>query len=107
MQLITGARVQEVTVDARNRANGAVYMDREGNRQFQSASVVVMAANAIGTSRILLMSESGRFPNGLGNGSGLVGKRLMLHPSATVAGFFDDEFDETGPSGQKIGSMEF
>ncbi len=107
VQLITGARVQEVTVDARNRANGAVYMDREGNRQFQSASVVVMAANAIGTSRILLMSESGRFPNGLGNGSGLVGKRLMLHPSATVAGVFDDEFDEIGPSGQKIGSMEF
>lgn len=107
VQLITGARVQEITLDSRNRANGAVYVDREGNRQFQSASIVVMASNGIGTSRLLLMSQSGRYPDGLGNSSGLVGKRLMLHPCATVAGFFDDEFDEIGPSGQKINSMQF
>jgi choline dehydrogenase-like flavoprotein len=53
------------------------------------------------------MSRSSRFPDGLANSSGLVGKRLMLHPCATVAGIFDDEFDEMGPSGQKISSMEF
>jgi len=106
-QLITGARVKEVTLDEQGRANGAVYFDREGLEQFQPASLVIMAANGIGTPRILLMSRSHRFPNGLANSSGLLGKRLMLHPCAAVAGVFDDEFDELGPSGQKIGSMQF
>jgi choline dehydrogenase-like flavoprotein len=106
-QLVTGARVKEVTLDEQGRANGAVYFDREGLEQFQPASLVIMAANGIGTPRILLMSRSHRFPNGLANSSGLLGKRLMLHPCAAVAGVFDDEFDELGPSGQKIGSMQF
>jgi choline dehydrogenase-like flavoprotein len=106
-KLITGARVKEVTLDAQGRANGALYIDRDGKQQRQRASLVVMACNGIGTPRILLMSQSSRFPNGLANSSGLVGKRLMLHPSATVAGIFDEEFDELGPSGQKIGSMQF
>lgn len=106
-QLITGARVKEVTLDERGCANGAVYIDREGREQFQPASLVIMAANGIGTARILLMSQSSRFPNGLANSSGLVGKRLMMHPCATAAGIFDQEFEELGPSGQKIGSMQF
>ncbi|WP_425409892.1 GMC family oxidoreductase [Hyphococcus sp.] len=106
-QLITGARVKEITLDSNNRATGAVYIDRDGNEQFQPGALVVLAGNAIGTSRLLLMSQSSRFPNGLANSSGLVGKRLMLHPSASVAGTFDDEFEEMGPSGQKIGSMQF
>ncbi len=106
-RLITGARVKEVTLDEQGMANGAVYIDREGQEHFQPASLVIMAANGIGTPRILLMSRSERFPNGLANSSGLVGKRLMMHPCATVAGIFDEEFEEHGPSGQKIGSMQF
>ncbi|MGY8891834.1 MAG: GMC family oxidoreductase [Pseudomonadales bacterium] len=106
-QLITGARVKEITLDNNQRASGAVYIDRDGKEKFQAASIVILAANAIGTARILLMSKSAHFPNGLANSSGLVGRRLMLHPSAAVAGIFDDEFEETGPSGQKIGSMQF
>lgn len=107
-QLVVGARVKEITLDSKGRACGAVYIDRDdGQEHFQPAQIVVLAANGIGTSRLLLLSQSGRFPNGLANSSGLVGKRLMLHPSATVAGIFDEEFDEMGPSGQKIGSMQF
>ncbi len=106
-RLITGARVREITLDDKGLANGAVYIDRIGKEHFQSASLVVLAANGIGTPRLLLMSRSGGHPDGLANSSGLVGKRLMMHPCATVAGIFDDEFDERGPSGQKIGSMQF
>jgi choline dehydrogenase-like flavoprotein len=106
-RLVTGARVKEITLDAQGRANGAVYVDRDGREHFQPAALVVLAANAIGTARLLLLSRSARFPNGLANSSGLVGQRLMLHPSSTAAGIFDDDFDELGPSGQKVGSMQF
>lgn len=106
-KLITGARVREISVDESGRASGAIYIDRDGMEHFQPASVVILASNGVGTSRLMLMSRSDRFPDGIANSSGLVGKRLMLHPCATVAGVFDDEFDELGPSGQKIGSMEF
>ena len=106
-KMITGARVKEVTLNEKGLANGAVYIDRQGVERFQPASVVVLAANGLGTPRIMLMSSSARYPNGLANSSGLVGKRLMLHPCATVSGIFDDELDEIGPSGSKLGSMQF
>ena len=50
-----------------------------------------MAANAIGTPRLLLLSASPAHPDGLANSSGLVGKRLMMHPFANVAGLFDED----------------
>lgn len=106
-KLHVGARVKEITVDERGRASGAVYVDRDGVEHFQPASVVVMAANGLGTPRLLMLSTSKRFPDGLANSSGLLGRRLMLHPSSAVVGLFDDEFDEMGPSGQKLGSMQF
>jgi choline dehydrogenase-like flavoprotein len=106
-QIVTRARVAEITVDERGLANGAVYI-RDGVRHFQPASLVLLAANAIGTARLLLMSSSGRFPNGLANSSGLVGKRLMLHPYAASVGLYDQELEDwLGPGGEHIGSMQF
>jgi choline dehydrogenase-like flavoprotein len=54
---------------------------------------VILAANGIGTPRLLLNSASARFPNGLANSSGLVGKNLMLHPWPQVFGYVDEEMD--------------
>lgn len=93
VRLITGARVFEITVDAQGRATGAAYYDREGRRQHQKAAVVILAANGIGTPRLMLLSQSGRFPNGIANGSGLVGRKLMLHPLARVSGRFPGDFE--------------
>ena len=87
---------------------GAVYVDREGKEHFQKAGVTVIAANGIGTPRILLLSASAKFPNGLANSSGLVGKRLMLHPFGTVVGLFEEDLGSThGLWGQHIHSLEF
>jgi choline dehydrogenase-like flavoprotein len=106
-RLITGARVAEITLDENGRANGAVYL-RDGKEHFQRASVVVVGANAVGTARLLLMSKSNSFPDGLANSSGLVGKRLMLHPFATVVGLYDDDLEDwLGPAGIQIESMQF
>jgi choline dehydrogenase-like flavoprotein len=107
-KLITGARVREVTTDAKGLATGATWIDRDGAEHHQAARVVLMCANGIGTPRLLLLSASAQHPDGLANSSGLVGKNLMLHPNATVTGFYDDVLESwLGPAGELIHSMEF
>src|SRR6478672_6305377 len=102
-RLVTGARVREITVDERGRASGATYLDRDGAEHHVPASLVILAANGVGTARLLLLSRSARFPDGLANSSGLVGKRLMMHPYAEVKGVFDEHLDSwLGPAGQNI-----
>ena len=106
-KLITGARVSQVTLDKKGRANGAIYF-KDGKEHLQGAKLVIIAANGIGTPRLLLMSDSKQFPNGLANSSGLVGKRLMVHPFGTTVGLYDQPMDEwLGPAGTQIECMEF
>ena len=106
-RIVTGARVSQITLDENGRANGATYI-REGREHFQPASVVVMAASGIGTPRILLMSSSSRFSSGLANSSGLVGKRLMMHPYESVVGIYEDFVDDwLGPVGETLECMQF
>ncbi len=107
-RLVTGARVREIVLDGGGLAKGAVYVDGKGREHLQEASVVVLAANGIGTSRLLLLSRSARFPDGLANSSGLVGRRLMLHPAASVLGIYDEDLQSWhGPAGQPLGSLQF
>jgi choline dehydrogenase-like flavoprotein len=106
--LVTGARVREVTVDAQGRASGAVYIDRNGTERRQKAAVVILAANGVGTPRLLQLSTSSLFPDGLANSSGLVGRNLMMHPYAAVVGTYDEPLDSwLGPAGHAIESMQF
>ncbi len=107
-KVVAGARVREIPVDAKGRATGAIYIDREGNERFQSASTVIMCANGVGTPRIMLMSTSAQFPDGIGNSSGLVGRRLMLHPYMSVLGIYEEHLDGwMGPWGTQLLSLEF
>jgi choline dehydrogenase-like flavoprotein len=94
--LKTRATVREITVNRQGLADGAVYFDADGGLHEQKARIVVVACNGIGTPRLLLNSKSSRFPNGLANSSGLVGKGLMAHPSSSVVGEFEN--DEPSPS---------
>jgi choline dehydrogenase-like flavoprotein len=76
--LITDAMVREVTVDKQGRASGVHYIDKLTREDHHvTAKVVVLAASACETSRIMLNSKSALFPNGIANGSGVVGKYLM------------------------------
>jgi choline dehydrogenase-like flavoprotein len=107
-KLLTGARVREITTNAEGRADSAIWIDREGNEHRQAARVVVLAANGIGTSRLLLLSASSRFPDGLANSSRLVGKNLMLHPNNEVVGLYDEDLKSwRGPAGQLMYSLQF
>ena len=107
-RLVTGARVRRLETNAAGLVTGATWLDRDGGEHFEPASVVVLAANAIGTPRLLLLSASSAHPDGLANASGLVGRRLMIHPFANVAGLFDEDLESwQGQFGCSIESFEF
>lgn len=108
VELRTGARVSRLVTDRAGLVTGAEYVTRDGTLQFQSADLVILAANAIGTPRLLLMSAGRGHPDGLANGSGLVGRRLMIHPAARVLGFFDEHMQSWhGQAGGAITSLQF
>lgn len=107
-RLETAARVRRIEVDGRGRARGATWIDRNGREHFQPADVVLCAANGIGTARLLLLSEHPGARDGLANSSGLVGRRLMVHPGVMVDGYFDDDLEShRGHFGGQIQSLEF
>ena len=93
VELRTRCRVREITTNEHGMASGAIYYDADGVEQFQPAEVVILACNGVGTPRLLLNSASARFPNGLANSSGLVGKNLMFHPWPQVFGYVDEQLD--------------
>jgi choline dehydrogenase-like flavoprotein len=85
--IIADAMVREVTLDKAGRANGVSYVDKLTRQdRHVSAKVVVLAASACETARILLNSKSASHPNGLSNSSGLVGKYLMDTVGAGLQG---------------------
>lgn len=81
----------EITADRAGRARSVVYIDGEGRRHEQPARLVGVCNNAAYVARLLLLSKSKRFPSGLANSSGLVGKNLMFHASAFGYGTFEDQ----------------
>ncbi len=98
VELRTRCRVREITTDDHGMASGVIYYDLRGVERVQPAQMVILAANGIGTPRLLLNSASARFPDGLANSSGLVGKNLMLHPWPQVVGYVEDQLDgDRGP----------
>jgi choline dehydrogenase-like flavoprotein len=107
VELRTRCRVREITVNEHGMASGAIYYDADGKEQFQPAEVVIMACNGVGTPRMLLNSVSGRFPGGLANSSGLVGRNLMFHPYAQVFGYVDEPLDSNRAPPLCLWSMEF
>jgi len=107
VELRTGCRVKEITLNEDGMADGVLYYDQDGVLQEQQAEIVVLASNGIGTPRLLLNSANERHPDGLANSSGLVGKNLMFHPYALIRGVFDEPLDGKGPRGCSIWSHEF
>jgi choline dehydrogenase-like flavoprotein len=66
-----------------------IYRDTQGREQRQAARVVCVAGNSIETTRLLLLSESSKFPHGLANSSGQVGRNYCHQITGFVWGIFD------------------
>jgi choline dehydrogenase-like flavoprotein len=86
--------VHRIETDARGRASGVAYFDKDKNPHLQKAKAVVLCANGAETPRLLLLSANKQFPNGLANSSGVVGKNLMLNSGAISVAQFEHPLND-------------
>ncbi len=86
--------VRKIATDRTGRVTGVTYFDPQRRERFQEAKAVVLCANGAETPRLLLMSKSNLFPQGLANSSGLVGKYLMVNGAALAAGVFEHPLND-------------
>ncbi|HZR25629.1 MAG TPA: GMC family oxidoreductase [Vicinamibacterales bacterium] len=87
LRIISNAMAREVTTDSSGLATGVSYVNTADAREYAvRARIVVLAASACESARLLLNSQSGRFPDGLANSSGTVGKYLTDSTGLSVSG---------------------
>ena len=87
LKIVTNAMAREVLTDDSGLATGVSYVSRSDRRDYVvRARIVVLAASACESARLLLNSRSGRFPDGLANSSGVVGRYLTDSTGLSVGG---------------------
>jgi choline dehydrogenase-like flavoprotein len=106
LTLLTNAMAREVTVGKDGLATGVSYVDkRTTTDRHVRAKVVVLAASACESARLLLNSKSSRFPQGLGNSTGWVGKGLTDTTGTDVSGFIPAMVDHVPHNEDGVGGM--
>ncbi|MBA3672587.1 MAG: GMC family oxidoreductase [Gemmatimonadaceae bacterium] len=106
LTLLVNAMVREVMVDANGLATGVAYVDKAtGEDREVRARVVVLAASALETSRLLLNSRSPTFPQGLANSSGVVGRYITDTTGTDVSGFIPALVDHVPHNEDGVGGM--
>jgi len=106
LTLRTNSMVREVTLNDRGMASGVTYIDtKSGTEHHANGRVVVLAASACETARLLLNSKSTRFPNGLANASGTVGKYLTDTTGTDVGGFVPKMMNHVPHNEDGVGGM--
>src|SRR6185312_5738404 len=104
LTLVTNAMAREVTTDARGLATGVSYVNKlTGADEHVNARVVVLAASACESARLLLNSRSSRFPHGLANSSGVVGKYLTDTTGTDVGGYIPKMVDHVPHNEDGVG----
>jgi len=84
-ELRANSMVVQITHNDSGKVTSVIYLDKTGVRHEQKARGVAIAGNVVETTRLLLNSKSSRFPNGLANSSGHVGRHYMKHQHASLA----------------------
>ncbi len=82
--------VLQIQHDASGKINGVLYADASGAQHVQKARAVCVAGNSIETPRLLLNSHSSKYPDGLANSSGEVGRNYMRHMTGSVFAIFNE-----------------
>ncbi len=108
IDLYTNSMVREVVTDNDGRATGVSYINKDDRKEHRiNGKVVVLAASACSSARILLNSKSGNHPDGLGNSSGLIGHYLHDSTGSSRAAFVPnlmnrDIYNEDGVGGMHV-----
>jgi gluconate 2-dehydrogenase alpha chain len=108
-KLLTGTMCYRLNSDNSGRVTGVAYYGPDGSDNTIEAELVILAPFIYDNTRLLLLSKTEKFPNGLANSSGHVGKHLMAHLGPRVFATFDDRFVNIymGPSAQKHSLDDF
>ena len=85
------SHVHRIETDERGRVTGVAYFDSRKRERVQRTKAVVLSANGAESARLLLLSASTRFPQGLANSSGLVGKNLMFNGGSAAGARYEHE----------------
>lgn len=89
------SHVYKLTSDSKGKLTEAKYFDVHGRKRSVEAKIFVVACQAVETSRLLLLSKGKKFPNGLANNSGNVGKNLLFSAGGIGSGIFEsDQFSQ-------------
>jgi len=106
LEVRTGAMVREVVVGPDGLAKGVSYIDKKTRGEVTvNARVIVLAASCCETARIMLNSKSTVFPNGVANGTGLVGKYIMDTVGSSVGGYLPVLEDLPPANDDGVGGM--
>ncbi len=106
LTLLTNAMAREVTIGKDGLATGVAYVDkRTGEDRLAEGRVVVLAASALESSRLLLNSKSSLFPQGLANSSGTAGKYITDTTGTDVSGFIPAMVDHVPHNEDGVGGM--
>jgi choline dehydrogenase-like flavoprotein len=104
--LFTDSMVREVVTDNSGKATGVIFINKKDRKEYQlNAKVVVLAASACSSARILLNSKSKAHKNGLGNSSGTVGKYLHDSTGASRMAFIPDLMNRKTYNEDGVGNM--
>ena len=90
-EIRTNSYARKVETNASGRVTGVTYFDRSKKEVTQLAKAVILSANGCETPKLLLLSSSNAFPNGLANSSGQVGRNIMFNGSALRQALFEHE----------------
>ena len=106
LTILTNAMAREVTTNAQGLATGVSYVDKHsGQDRHVQARIVVLAASACESARILLNSKSSVHPNGLANSSGVVGKYITDTTGTSVGGFIPKLVDQPAHNCDGVGGL--
>ncbi|MGZ5253540.1 MAG: GMC family oxidoreductase [Flavitalea sp.] len=106
IDVIPNAMAREVLTNREGLATGISYVSKDDLMEYQvTGRVVILAASACESSRLLLNSKSTRYPNGLANGSGVVGKYLHDSTGAGMGGVLPELFDRKRYNEDGVGGM--
>ncbi|MGZ3763423.1 MAG: GMC family oxidoreductase [Mucilaginibacter sp.] len=106
VDLITNAMAREVLTDREGLATGVAYVNKIDMQEYQVfGRTVILAASACESARLMLNSKSSRFPNGIGNSSGAVGKYLHDSTGADMGGIIPELFDRKRYNEDGVGGM--
>lgn len=106
VDLYVNSMVREVTTNQEGRATGVSYINKEDRKEYKlKGKIVVLAASACSSARILLNSKSPQHPNGLGNGSNHIGHYLHDSTGSSRAAFIPDLMNRKMYNEDGVGGM--